>query len=42
VWFDAADGKLHCRYGWGESRVATREQVWDAVVSGVRAAIAAL
>ncbi|GHG33228.1 hypothetical protein GCM10018777_56700 [Streptomyces albogriseolus] len=42
VWFDAADGKLHCRYGWGESRVASREEVWDAVVAGVRAAIAAL
>jgi hypothetical protein len=42
VWFDAADGKLHARYGWTESRVATREQVWAAVVTGVRAAIAAL
>lgn len=42
VWFDAADGKLHARYGYGESRVATREQVWSAVVAGVRAAIAAL
>ena len=42
VWFDAADGKLHARYGWTESRVATREQVWAAVVAGVRAAIAAL
>lgn len=41
VWFDAADGKLHCRYGFGESRVASREQVWDAVVAGVRTAIAA-
>jgi hypothetical protein len=42
VWFDAADGKLYCRFGWSESRVATREQVWDVVVSGIRAAIAAL
>lgn len=42
VWFDAADGKLHCRYGYSESRVATREQVWDDIVAGVRAAIAAL
>lgn len=42
VWFDAADGKLHCRYGMSESRVATREQVWGAVRSGIRAAIAAL
>jgi len=42
VWFDAADGKLHCRYGYTESRVATRDEVWSAVVSGVRATIAAL
>ncbi|MEU0937549.1 helix-turn-helix domain-containing protein [Embleya sp. NPDC005971] len=42
VWFDAADGKLHCRFGITESRVATREDVWDAIYSGIRAAIAAL
>lgn len=42
VWFDAADGKLHARYGYTESRVASREQVWAHVVAGIRAAIAAL
>lgn len=42
VWFDTADGKLHCRYGYGESRVAGREEVWGHIVSGIRAAIAAL
>ncbi|MFK8851177.1 hypothetical protein [Streptomyces sp. Ac-502] len=42
VWFDTADGKLHGRYGFSESRVASREEVWAAVVSGIRAAIAAL
>ncbi|MFI5992450.1 hypothetical protein ACIBAC_11435 [Streptomyces sp. NPDC051362] len=42
VWFDAADGKLHARYGYTESRIATREQVWAHVVAGIRAAIAAL
>lgn len=42
VWFDAADGKLHCRYGFSESRVATRDEVWGHVIDGVRAAIAAL
>jgi len=42
VWFDAADGKLHGRFGYGESRVATRDDVWVAVVAGVRAAISAL
>lgn len=42
VWFDAADGKLHARFGWGESRVADRDKVWQAVISGVRTAIATL
>lgn len=42
VWFDAEDGKLHCLYGYGESRVATRQELWEAVVSGIRGAIAAL
>lgn len=42
VWFDTADGKLHCRYGYTESRVADREDVWAAVVSGIRTAVATL
>lgn len=42
VWFDAATGKLHCRYGLSESRVATRDEVWQTVVAGIRTAIAAL
>ncbi|MFN2636935.1 MAG: hypothetical protein ABR585_07915 [Gemmatimonadaceae bacterium] len=42
VWFDATTGNLHCRYGYGESRVATREELWGAVVTGIRTAIAAL
>ena len=42
VWYDAADGKIHGRFGTSESRVATREEVWDAVVAGIRTAIAAL
>ncbi|NUP24160.1 MAG: helix-turn-helix domain-containing protein [Streptomyces sp.] len=42
VWYDTADGKLHCRYGYATSRVATPDEVWAAVVTGVRAAIAAL
>lgn len=42
VWFDAADGKLHGRFGFGESRVATRNEIWEAIVAGVRTAIAAL
>ncbi|WP_458089462.1 hypothetical protein [Streptomyces malaysiensis] len=42
VWFDAADGKLHCRYGYSESRIASREELLDAIAAGVRTAIAAL
>ena len=42
VWFDAADGKLHCRYGWSESRIADRDEVWQLVRTGIRTAIAAL
>lgn len=42
VWFDAADGKLHGRFGYGESRIATREELWQAVVDGIRTAITAL
>ncbi|WP_371793056.1 helix-turn-helix domain-containing protein [Streptomyces sp. NBC_01471] len=42
VWFDAATGKLHGRYGYSESRVATRDEVWAAVIAGIRTAIAAL
>lgn len=42
VWFDAADGKLHCQYGYSESRVATRKDVWEIVLDEITAAIAAL
>ncbi len=42
VWFDAADNKLHCRFGFGSSRVATRDEVWAAIVTGIRSAITAL
>ncbi len=42
VYFDVADGKLHCQYGHGESRIADRKQVWNDIITGVRAAIAAL
>lgn len=41
VWFDAADGQIHYRAGYSESRVATRSEVATAVVSGIRAAVAA-
>lgn len=42
VWFDTADGKIHGRFGYTESRVATREEVWGHVIAGIRTAIAAL
>lgn len=42
VWFDAADGKLHCRYGFSESRVATPREVFDHITAGINNAIAAL
>ncbi|MGW6912616.1 hypothetical protein ACWGB8_02140 [Kitasatospora sp. NPDC054939] len=43
VWFDAADGELHCYLGRGaESRVATPSEIWGHVAAGIRAAVAAL
>jgi len=42
VWFDAATGKIHGRFGYSESRVASRQEVFDAAVAGIRARIAAL
>lgn len=42
LWFDVADGKFHCRYGFTESRVASREEYFADVMTGIRAAIAAL
>ncbi|TGB14592.1 hypothetical protein [Streptomyces palmae] len=42
VWYDDADGKLHCRFGLSESRVASRQELWETVVAGIRAEIAAL
>ncbi|MDP9953116.1 MULTISPECIES: hypothetical protein [Streptomyces] len=42
VWFDSADGKIHGRFGYDESRVASRDEVWSAVIAGIRTATAAL
>lgn len=42
VYFDVTTGALHCQYGYSESRVATREEVWETVVAGIRTAISAL
>ncbi|MFE6868290.1 hypothetical protein ACFVFS_17210 [Kitasatospora sp. NPDC057692] len=42
VWFDTADNQVHCRFGWTKSRVATPDEIWQAALAGIRAAIAAL
>lgn len=42
LWFDAATGKIHGRFGYTDSRVASRQEVFDAAVAGIRARIAAL
>lgn len=42
VWFDAADGELHYKEGFSESRLATREQVWADIVKAIHDAIDAL
>lgn len=42
VYYDVASRELCVEYGGRSSRVVEREEVWEAVVSGVRAAIAAL
>lgn len=42
LYYDANTGKIHCRYGHSESRVATQREVFDAAVDGIRARIAAL
>jgi hypothetical protein len=42
VWFDTSDGKLHGYFGHSESRIATQDEIWQAVTVGIRAAVAAL
>ncbi|MFJ7418009.1 hypothetical protein ACIQXD_05270 [Streptomyces uncialis] len=42
VWFDTATGKLHGRYSGVTSRIAGRDEVWQHIVTGIRADIAAL
>lgn len=41
-WFDLTDGQFYCRYGFGESREASRLEVFHAAIAGIRNAIAAL
>jgi hypothetical protein len=42
LWFDLTDGQFYCRYGWDNSRVASRREVFDSAIAGIRTAIAAL
>lgn len=42
LWYDLADGKFHCRFGFGESREASPTEVFHAAIAGIRTAIAAL
>lgn len=42
-WFDLADNRWHCRYGiGGDSRVITRDDLFQAAIDGAKAAVAAL
>lgn len=42
LYFDVADGRFHCRYGHSEPRFASREQLFQDAVDGIKAAVAAL
>ncbi|MFJ3839498.1 hypothetical protein ACIPY6_28880 [Streptomyces sp. NPDC090054] len=42
LWYDTADGQFHARFGYDESREASRAEVFTAAVTGIRTAIAAL
>lgn len=42
VWFDAADGKLHLRWGYSDPRTLTRDDIKERIFGGIRARIAAL
>ena len=42
VYFDVADGKVHIQWGQSEPRSMDREDLAQAIFSGIRAAIAAL
>lgn len=41
-WFDLADERFHCKFGWSEPRFASREQLFQDAVDGVKTAAAAL
>lgn len=42
VYYDAADGKVHIKWGWGNPRSLDRDEIATRVFGAVRTAIAAL
>ena len=42
VYFDAADGKVHIKWGWGSPRSLDRDEIASRIFTAVRAAVAAL
>ncbi|MTE20226.1 hypothetical protein F0L17_14135 [Streptomyces sp. TRM43335] len=42
VYFDAADGKVYIKWGWGNPRSLDRDEIAARVFAAVRAAVAAL
>ena len=42
VYFDAADGQIHVKWGWGTPRSMTRDELYQAIVDGIHAAVASL
>lgn len=42
VYFDAADGKVHIKWGWGNPRSLDRDEIAARIFGAVRTAIAAL
>lgn len=42
VYFDAADGKVYIKWGWGNPRSLDRDEIADRIFGAVRAAVTAL
>lgn len=42
VYWDAADGQIHVKWGWETPRSMTRDELYQAIVDGIHAAVASL
>ena len=42
VYWDAADGQIHVKWGWDTPRSMTRDELYQAIVNGIHAAVASL